>query len=295
MSLSSDHSAPRAAPRMLGDALKDSSTQRCAQPRCRKEGLFPAPCADERQRWKTRLCLKHARDANSAWNIFADMNDAEVERAVRAAAVGERPTWPINAPFWGKRKNAEEATQNSSQNSSQNFWQKSRRDARHNSPHGSFGDPLKEFCDGATQRHVHVHGNVRGHVRGHDHGHSAHDPLAENTHDERTSSSASKRRHPRTQAQREACRVMSLTPPFCAQQLKTRYRTLAKAHHPDQHLAKSQGERIEDEKLQDEGIDDEDTNAAAQERFKRINAAYALLQELWQQTPRHEPAVRRKA
>ena len=287
MSLSSDHSAPRAAPRQLNDA---PSTQRCAQPRCRNEGLFSAPCADEKQRWKTRLCLKHARDANSAWNIFADMNDAEVERAIRAAAVGERPTWPINAPFWGKKKNAEEATQNSSQT----FWQKSRRDSRHNSPHGSFGDPLKEFCDGATRHHVH----------GHDHG--AQDPLAENTHDERASSlSASQWRYPRTQAQREACRVMSLTPPFCAQQLKTRYRTLAKAHHPDQHLAKapcaktpcskSQGETLQGAKLQDAGLQDADRNAAAQERFKRINAAYALLQELWQQTPRHEPAMRRKA
>ena len=43
------------------------------------------------------------------------------------------------------------------------------------------------------------------------------------------------------------------------------------------------------------GLQDADRNAAAQERFKRINAAYALLQELWQQTPRHEPAMRRKA
>ena len=59
--------------------------------------------------------------------------------------------------------------------------------------------------------------------------------------------------------------------------------------------SKSQGETLQGAKLQDAGLQDADRNAAAQERFKRINAAYALLQELWQQTPRHEPAMRRKA
>ena len=81
---------------------------------------------------------------------------------------------------------------------------------------------------------------------------------------------------------------MSLTPPICAQQLKARYRALAKTHHPDQHLAQ-----------QNTDTDTEPTGEARQkerqEGFKRINAAYALLQELWQEVPQHEPAMRREA
>ena len=81
---------------------------------------------------------------------------------------------------------------------------------------------------------------------------------------------------------------MSLTPPISVQQLKARYRALAKTHHPDQLLAKNQDpnqkqqEKAQQEKTQQEG-------------FKRINAAYALLQALWQRAPQHEQAMRRNS
>ena len=317
MSLSSDHSAPRTAQRFFErnahdksahdqnahddaskDKLKDTIRGRCAQPHCRKEGSFPAPCADERRHderlsgrhSRTWLCLEHARDANGAWNIFERMSDAEVERAVRAAAVGERPTWPINAPF-RKGKDRHDSWHNSSHDS----WQDSSHDASQDSLHDSFGDSLRRFCgiDIATE-HRGTRDSLRPPLRP-----PLGDSLAKKTHDEQElSSGASERRHPRTSVEREACRVMSLTPPISVQQLKARYRALAKTHHPDQLLAKNQDtnqkqqEKAQQEKAQQEKAQQE---KAQQEGFKRINAAYALLQALWQRAPQHEQAMRRNS
>ena len=305
MSLSSDHSAPRTAQRFFGpnahdksahdksahdDASKDTIKEikgRCAQPHCRKEGSFPAPCANEGwhsgRHARIWLCLEHARDANGAWNIFERMSDAEVERAVRAAAVGERPTWPINAPFRNE-KNRHDSWHNSSQDSSQDSWQNSSHDASQDSLHDSFGDSLRRFCgiDIATE-HRGTRDSLRPPLRP-----PLRSSFAKKTHDEQElSSGASERRHPRTSVEREACRVMSLTPPISVQQLKARYRALAKTHHPDQLLAKNQDtKQKQQEKAQQE--------KAQQEEFKRINAAYALLQALWQRAPQHEQAMRRK-
>ena len=283
MSLSSDHSPPRTARRLFGDTLKnglkdklkDKIKGRCAQPHCSKEGVFPAPRADQgrqegRQKEqqggrqaRTWLCLEHARDANSAWNIFAGMSDAEVERAVRAAAVGERPTWPINAPFRGSEENA--AQTEGAQKSAHAFWK--------NSLHDSLDDSLRRFRNIASARRISRDPPLD----------PPRDHLTAKTCEARGSSSpVSTRRHPRTRAEREACRVMSLTPPLCPQQLKARYRTLAKAHHPDQHLVQRK-KQAEQQEMQTE------TQAEKQEQFKRINAAYALLQKLWQQSATHAP------
>ena len=269
MSLSSEHSAPRTAQRLFGDMRKSKSKNnlkcRCAHPHCRKEGAFPAPRAEqylqqelqEGRQARTWLCLEHAREANSAWNVFAGLSDAEVERAVRAAAVGDRPTWPINAYARRSEENTAEVdgTENPSPDSTHTFWQ--------NSLHDPLDDSLRRFRDIASARR-NPRNSTRDPTRN-----STRDPTrdiwAAKTGEAREASvAAAKWRHPRTRAQREACRVMALTPPICAQQLKERYRALAKAHHPDQHLAQKK-------------------QAEKQEQFKRINAAYALLQELCQQ------------
>ena len=273
MSLSSDHSAPRAAQRLLHDAPDKATKCRCAQPRCRKKGSFPAPSTEEGRHARSWLCLEHARVANDAWNIFAGMSDEEVERAVRAAAVGERPTWPVNAHFRGREENAGKIN-----NAGHNAWR--------NSWHNSWHDSLNPFCDLATKRR-----GARLAEKRDDGQNLSQNPsqnLSQNPSQD-SSLSASALRHPRTQAQREACRVMSLTPPLCARRLKARYRTLAKAHHPDQHTAKvldASTDAANEARLRQE---------ERQEGFKRINAAYALLQELWQQVPRRAPAMRRKA
>ncbi len=280
MSLSSDHRAANAplnsaAQHADGDASKRRSV-RCAQPQCRKEGLFPAPSAREGRRGRARLCLKHARDANSAWNIFAGMSDDEVEDAIRAASVGERPTWPVDA----------RPRRNDKQREKHGDWHERK-----------FDEEEMRFDFSTKRRHRYTQ-----------------EPLTKTRDGRETSSNATMLRHPRTHAEQEACRVMSLTPPICAQQLKTRYRALAKAHHPDQHLARIQNgkkqelknqelkprnEKAQDSKNSDSNATDEARLREQQERqkehqegFKRINAAYALLQTLWQQG---ESATQRKA
>jgi hypothetical protein len=77
----------------------------CDHPGCPAEGLFRAPRSRDRlgefdsYHW---FCLDHIRSYNAAWNYYAGMNEAEVEREVRADQVGHRPSWPLGWRVAGK-------------------------------------------------------------------------------------------------------------------------------------------------------------------------------------------------
>jgi hypothetical protein len=45
------------------------------------------------------FCLEHIREYNRAWDYYAGMNQAEIERHMREDVVGGRPTWPLG--HWG--------------------------------------------------------------------------------------------------------------------------------------------------------------------------------------------------
>jgi hypothetical protein len=70
----------------------------CDQPGCESEALFRAPRSRDHlgdlqtYHW---FCLEHVRLYNAAWNYYAGMNDAEIERELRLDLVGHRPTWPL--------------------------------------------------------------------------------------------------------------------------------------------------------------------------------------------------------
>lgn len=67
----------------------------CAHPSCPKEGLFRAPRGRDGAGGYVWFCLEHIRVYNAAWNYFADASAQDIEKAIRRAAIWDRPTWPL--------------------------------------------------------------------------------------------------------------------------------------------------------------------------------------------------------
>ncbi|HKT18108.1 MAG TPA: J domain-containing protein [Stellaceae bacterium] len=69
----------------------------CDHPGCAASGDYRAP------RSRTALddfywfCLDHVRAYNAAWNFYAGMSSAEIEREIRHDTVWQRPSWPLGA------------------------------------------------------------------------------------------------------------------------------------------------------------------------------------------------------
>jgi hypothetical protein len=68
--------------------------RQCDRPDCAELGLHRAPRSRDSDAsfW---FCLEHVREYNASWDFFAGMSADQIERYVRANAVGQRPTWRI--------------------------------------------------------------------------------------------------------------------------------------------------------------------------------------------------------
>jgi DnaJ-domain-containing protein 1 len=69
----------------------------CDHPGCREAGEHRAPRSRtvlEEYYW---FCLAHVRAYNAAWNYYAGMSEAEIEREIRNDTTWQRPTWPLGA------------------------------------------------------------------------------------------------------------------------------------------------------------------------------------------------------
>lgn len=84
----------------------------CDTPGCGLPGLYKAPKSRENLRAYHHFCLEHVRAYNKKWDYFKDDGEEAIYAHMRDAAVGERPTWPVNkgnfeqklrkaANFWG--------------------------------------------------------------------------------------------------------------------------------------------------------------------------------------------------
>lgn len=71
----------------------------CQHPECDLPGIYRAPKSRARLNEYYWFCLDHVRDYNKAWDYYAGMSEAEIERHVRNDIVGGRPTWPLGK--WG--------------------------------------------------------------------------------------------------------------------------------------------------------------------------------------------------
>ena len=71
----------------------------CQHPDCELPGVYRAPKSRTQLNEYFWFCLDHVRDYNKAWDYYAGMSQAEIERQVRNDVVGQRPTWPLGK--WG--------------------------------------------------------------------------------------------------------------------------------------------------------------------------------------------------
>jgi curved DNA-binding protein CbpA len=71
----------------------------CQHPDCKQPGVYRAPKSRKQLNEYFWFCLDHVRDYNKAWDYYAGMSQADIERHVRNDVVGGRPTWPLGK--WG--------------------------------------------------------------------------------------------------------------------------------------------------------------------------------------------------
>ena len=67
----------------------------CQHAGCPAHGAYRAPVARDRLNEYYWFCLEHVRAYNLAWDFFAGMNEAEIERQRRWDTVWQRPSWPL--------------------------------------------------------------------------------------------------------------------------------------------------------------------------------------------------------
>lgn len=86
--------------RRTADALTsrprvNGGARHCDHPGCESSGDFPAPRSRDALREYYWFCLEHVRSYNAGWNYYAGMDEAEIERHIRADTTWWRPTWPL--------------------------------------------------------------------------------------------------------------------------------------------------------------------------------------------------------
>lgn len=75
----------------------------CDAPGCTAEGEFRAPRSRDELRNYYWFCMEHVRAYNAQWNYYAGLNEAEIERQIRADTTWWRPTWPLGSQGKGHR------------------------------------------------------------------------------------------------------------------------------------------------------------------------------------------------
>lgn len=65
----------------------------CQAPGCRETGQYKAPKSKSALHEYAWYCLDHIRDYNRQWDFFSGMSRDEIEKFMRDAVTGHRPTW----------------------------------------------------------------------------------------------------------------------------------------------------------------------------------------------------------
>ena len=101
-SVASSDGGPAAPPRdrtggihRVSTSAADANTRDCDSPGCAADGKHRAPKSPSRLTEYYWFCLDHVREYNKAWNYYAGMDDAAIERDLRRATTWDRPSWPF--------------------------------------------------------------------------------------------------------------------------------------------------------------------------------------------------------
>lgn len=79
------------------DGHGEARARGCDHPGCPAEGVHRAPRSRERLNEYFWFCLEHVREYNRAWNYYAGMSEAEIERERQRDATWHRPSWPFGS------------------------------------------------------------------------------------------------------------------------------------------------------------------------------------------------------
>jgi hypothetical protein len=88
---------PRVSIETSVDLSAAAASKLCDHPGCAGAGDYRAPRSRDRLHVFYWFCLDHVRAYNAQWNYYAGMSPAEVEAAIRADTVWQRPTWPLGS------------------------------------------------------------------------------------------------------------------------------------------------------------------------------------------------------
>ena len=80
-----------------GAARPEKAARCCDHPGCEAAGEYRAPRLRAELDLFYWFCIEHVRAYNGAWNFYAGMSAAEIEREIRNDTVWQRPTWPMGA------------------------------------------------------------------------------------------------------------------------------------------------------------------------------------------------------
>jgi DnaJ-domain-containing protein 1 len=69
----------------------------CDHPGCAEPGDYRAPRSRTLLDAYYWFCLQHVRAYNAAWNYYAGMSEAEIEREIRNDTTWQRPSWPLGS------------------------------------------------------------------------------------------------------------------------------------------------------------------------------------------------------
>ncbi|MCB1513070.1 MAG: molecular chaperone DnaJ, partial [Hyphomicrobiaceae bacterium] len=90
----------RVAPRREREERERSTRSRlpdCQWKGCPEKAQHKAPRGRGRDGEYFHFCLDHVRQYNASYNYFDGMSDSEVERFIKDAVTGHRPTWKVAA------------------------------------------------------------------------------------------------------------------------------------------------------------------------------------------------------
>lgn len=80
---------------VLGAPKMRDGVRLCDAPGCDAHGEYRAPRSRDDLNNYYWFCMEHVRSYNARWNFYAGLNQAEIERQIRADTTWWRPTWPL--------------------------------------------------------------------------------------------------------------------------------------------------------------------------------------------------------
>jgi hypothetical protein len=82
---------------VLGAPKMRDGLRLCDAPGCAEHGEHRAPRAPDDLNNYYWFCMEHVRAYNARWNFYAGLNQAEIEKQIRADTTWWRPTWPLGS------------------------------------------------------------------------------------------------------------------------------------------------------------------------------------------------------